>query len=106
LAPFEPGQMEQLALPLARLTGRDAIAVAVEVDVLLHRQVGIEAELLGHVADRALDLLGLLRDVVAAHHPAPGGRPEHAAEHANDGRLAGAVGPSRPKISPRRTEKL
>src|SRR5438128_7637390 len=69
-----------------------AIAVYVEVYVLLHRQVWIEAELLGHVADRALDLFGLLRDVMAAHHPAPGRRPEHAAEHADDGRLAGAVG--------------
>src|SRR5207247_9630329 len=33
LAAFEPGQVEQLALPLARLRGRDAIALAVDVDV-------------------------------------------------------------------------
>ena len=47
---------------------RFAVNVGIEVDVLHHRQVGIETEPLTHVADVFLDLLGLA-DRMPAGHP-------------------------------------
>ena len=34
---------------------------------------------------------GIARDIDAGHEHAPGARPQQAAQHADDGRLAGAV---------------
>jgi hypothetical protein len=47
---------------------------------------------LGHVADVLFDSLGLGADVEADHSPLAAGGREDAAEHAEQGRLAGAVG--------------
>ena len=43
----------------------DAVDARDEIEVLAHRQILIETEALGHVADLALDLVGLGADVVA-----------------------------------------
>ena len=48
-----------------RPSPRHAVDVGVEIDVLHHRQVGVEAEPLAHVADVLLDPLGLADDVEA-----------------------------------------
>src|SRR5262245_3934486 len=91
LAPLEPGEAQELALSIFRLARRNAVRLAVEVDVLTHRQVGVQAEFLRDVADRALHRLRLARDVVAAHEGPPGRRGEDAAQHANDRRLPRSV---------------
>ena len=71
----------------------DAVDAGDEFQVLAHREVLVEAEALGHVADLALDLVGLGADVVAeAGAVAFVGR-EQPAQHADGGGLAGAVGP-------------
>ena len=70
----------------------DAVDAADEFQVLAHREVLVERELLRHVADLALDHVGLRADVVAeAGAGALVGR-EQAAQHADGGGLAGAVG--------------
>ena len=71
----------------------DAVDAGDEFQVLAHREILIEAEALRHVADVALDLVGLGADVVAeAGAVALVGR-EQPAQHADGGGLAGAVGP-------------
>ena len=75
----------------------EGVAVAVldaaeEPDVLIDGQRLVEREALRHVADAALDCLGIARDVDAADDGRAGGRPQQTAQHADGGRLAGAVG--------------
>ena len=64
-----------------------------ELEVLAHRQVLIQAEALRHVADLALDLVGLGADVVAEAGAGAFIRRQQAAQHADGGGLAGAVRP-------------
>ena len=52
---------------------RHAVDVGVEIDVLHHGEVRIEAEALAHVADVFLDRLGLAHDM-AAGDPGVAGR--------------------------------
>src|SRR5215471_20450622 len=63
-----------------------------EIEVLAHREVLVEAEALGHVADAALDLIGLLDDVEPEAGAVPGIRGEQAAQHTDRCGLAAAVG--------------
>ncbi len=48
-------------MALSQLAPRQAVDAAEELEVLLGRQVQVEAELLRHVADGALHLDGLAR---------------------------------------------
>ena len=63
-----------------------------EIEVLLDRQVLVEREPLGHVADLALDTAAAADDVVAEHRPLAGVRRQKPADHADRGGLARAVG--------------
>ena len=62
-----------------------------EIEVLLDRQVVVEAEALRHVPDFALDRLGLLPQVVAEAGPAALVGRQQPAKHADRRRLAAAV---------------
>ena len=84
-----------LSLPL--LLGRNAVDAAVKVDVLLDRQILVKRELLAHVADVGLDLLGLRADVEAGDGAPPRGWLQNAAEHSDRRRLAGPVRSKKPK---------
>ncbi len=64
-----------------------------EFEVLAHREILIQAEALRHVADLALDLVGVAADVVAEAGALAAVRRQQAAQHADGGGLAGAVGP-------------
>jgi hypothetical protein len=66
---------------------------AEEIDVLFHGEVVIERELLRHVADIPADLFRILGHVEARHRAPAGSGRQEAAEHADDGGLAGAVRP-------------
>src|SRR5262249_21785238 len=66
LPAVEAAELYELALPLRRAGRGHAVGVSVEVEVLLHGEVGVEAELLGDVPDRPLDALRIPRDVVPA----------------------------------------
>src|SRR3989344_4708090 len=70
-----------------RHTGRGDV-----LQVLAHRQVAVEAEALGHVAQQRLDLGRLGGDVEAQAGAAPRGQWHEAAHHADGGGLARAVG--------------
>ena len=63
LAAGETEMLDHLARRIDRL--RQAIDARDKLQVLLHRKVLVEAEALRHIADLALDLLGLGADVVA-----------------------------------------
>ena len=90
LAAHEPEPLDRRARLLLGL--REAVDAGDELQVLLDRQVLVEAEALRHVADVALDLVALGQDVVAERRaPAAVGR-EQPAHHAQRGGLAGAVG--------------
>ncbi len=95
-APFERRQVAEGQQPFDLFgtpSSRHAVDVGVEVDVLHHGQIGIEAEALAHVADLFLDRLGLAHRV-PPHDPGfTGGRVHDGGEHAHGGGLAGAVRP-------------
>ena len=75
------------------LGSRHPVEVGVEAEVLLDREVGVEAEALRHVGDAVLDRLGVAGDRDAGEDRVAGGGPQHAGEHAQRRGLAGAVRP-------------
>ena len=72
---------------------RDVVRRRQEFEVLAHRQVLEQRELLRHVADPAAQRLGLPGDAQAQHVDLAGRGREQAAEHANGRGLARAVRP-------------
>ncbi len=111
----QAGGERQALLPAARQRARQLVAAVVqaeplqrrldplvaaveaedprgELQVFLDGQVLVEPELLRHIADVALDFVGLLDDVVAKAGAAAGIRLQQAAQHADAGGLAAAVG--------------
>ena len=90
LAAGEAEMLDHLARCLGRL--RQPVDARDELQVLLHREVLIETEALRHVADLALDLLGLGADVVAQTSAGALVGRQQTAQHADRGGLAGAVG--------------
>jgi hypothetical protein len=71
---------------------RHFIYVGHEIEILKHREVLIEAEFLGHVADLTANLVGLADDIEAETSPASAIGREQAAQHADGGGFAAAVG--------------
>ncbi|OHB78010.1 MAG: hypothetical protein A2W31_17890 [Planctomycetes bacterium RBG_16_64_10] len=76
---------------LAEAGGVEPIDAAIELDVFADRQIGIQAESLRHVADSTFDGFRIGADAVTEHPGMAGRRLEHAAQHADDGRLAAPV---------------
>src|SRR6185436_3963282 len=68
------------------------VNAAEELDVLIDRQQLIQRELLRHVADRALDALGIAAHIDAADKGSAGSRLQQSAQHPDGRRLACAVG--------------
>jgi hypothetical protein len=62
-----------------------------ELQILPHREILIEAEALRHVADLALDLVGVAANVEAEAGPLAGVGRQQAAEHADGRGLAASV---------------
>ena len=77
---------QRLALGL-----RDPEQVGVEVHVLVDREIAVESEALGHVADLILDGVELASHVVACHPGLAFGGIQQAAQQAQRGGLAGAI---------------
>jgi hypothetical protein len=79
-----------------RLASRPEIVEARHKEqILLDRQVLVEREPLGHVADLGLDAAALANDVVAQHRSLARVRGQEPADHADSRRLARAVGPEK-----------
>jgi hypothetical protein len=88
----EVGHLEHAGEALAAHILRHAVEVGVEVEVLLHAQVFVEAEALWHVADAVLHGLRLARDVVTEDVQGSLVDREQPGHHPQQRRLAGAVG--------------
>ena len=88
--PFKPRRsiMSRAAPPRVA----QAVEPRDELQVLAHRKVLIQAEALRHVADLALEPVGVAADVVAEAAPLAAVGRQQAAEHADGGGLAGTVG--------------
>ena len=89
----KPEALDELVDARPRLRARHVVHGGEEREVLVDREVFVQRELLRHVADAALQRLGVARDLVAEHVDLAGGRVQQAAEHADRRRLAGAVRP-------------
>src|SRR5690606_19581085 len=86
------GQSESVERPVDIVAPRrELVEPRDEVEVLPDREVLVEREALRHVADLALDQVGLGPDIVAEHLAAAGIGAEQAADHPDRGRLAGTV---------------
>ena len=80
--------------------------IGIETDILVDRQVFVEAEALRHVAHMRLAALGIRHDIDAVDDdPPPSGRITPASMRMVVV-LPAPSGPTRPKISPRSTVKL
>ncbi len=101
LAPVAGGEIGHLALEVAVQALRqrgDVVPVdaAAQVGEVAQRlapgEVGVQAQLTGQVAAARLDRQRLAAAVPAEDEGAPGRRPDQVQQHADGGRLAGAVG--------------
>ena len=87
----QAAQGQNVIQALAQPGRRQAVDAPVELQILRHREVVVEAELLRHVADPLAHLLGLGADVEPVH---PGGALAHreqSGERLDDGRLPAPV---------------
>jgi len=87
----------EVALRSVRRFAVETVDPPVKLEVFADAQVAVQAELLRHVADAAFDGLRLGNDVVTEDRGRPFRRPQHAAKHADDRRLAAAVGAEQSK---------
>ena len=95
------GEAEVEGLPRLSLRASDPEDVHEKIDVLLDRQVLIEAETLGHVADEGLDLRLFGHDIQTADpDPARGGF-EHRCRHPEQGGFSRPVGADEAEDRPR-----
>ena len=89
---LEAGELEHPALARLADLARHLVDAREKVEVLVDREVVVERELLGHVAELLADVLGAqLTDLARQAHLARA-RFQQAAEHLDGGRLARAVG--------------
>ena len=93
------------ASPTRALAVGHAVDARDEVEVLLDREVLVEAEALRHVADAALDLGARVAQIEAEAGPAALVRRQQPAEHADGRRLAAAVRTEEAEMRPRGTAR-
>ena len=67
----EVGKLDHLFDPLAALSGGEAVRPGEEVEILKHRHRLVGAERIGHPADEAADLAGVLDDIEVVDDDAP-----------------------------------
>ena len=92
LVPSQARHLQDVLAPLAQPPPGDPVGAPVEVQVLPHRQVAVEAEVLGHVADATADPLRLTHDVEAEHRGVSRRGAQEAQQHADGGGLPRPVG--------------
>src|SRR6202790_5505878 len=89
-APAKPEPLDHVARGAARVA--HAIEPRDEFQVFAHRQILVQRKALRHVADLALDLVGVAADVVAETPALAAVGRQQPAQHADGGGLAGTVG--------------
>ncbi len=95
-----PAAVSNSRARVSRSRSRHAEQVAVERDVLVDREIFVEAESLGHVADVMLRALRVARDVEAGHFALPESGERTPASMRIVVVLPAPSGPTKPKISP------
>src|SRR5512133_1937358 len=103
LAAPEGGEVAEGQEPLEAFAPaglRDFIEIGVEIDVLLHCEIRIQTEALGHVADAVLDRVGILDRVQPIHPGLARTGLEDPGQQAHGGGLARAVRPDEPEDLP------
>ncbi|MNT37210.1 hypothetical protein D3C72_1733370 [compost metagenome] len=88
----QPVALQQFLDALARCAAVQVLDGGEEFQVFVHRQVLVEGELLRHVADAPLQGFGVVGDLAAEHFDLAGAGQQQAAEHADGGGLAAAIG--------------
>src|SRR5665811_1570079 len=81
--PSASDHLQYVALARRAFLARHAVDPCEKIDVLLHREIVVERELLRHVPDGAADLFRLPRHVEPVHRGAPRGRRKQPAQHAD-----------------------
>ncbi len=87
-----PGHPQHVCFAFGAARFGDTVDAAEEVDVLFHREVVVERELLRHVTDVLFDGFRLRHHIQAAHGCAAGSGQQQPAQHADGGGFARAVG--------------
>src|ERR1041385_3178319 len=101
----EPVGRELRPDPPPPLLAHDPVDPGVELEVLQHGEVVVEAVALGHVSDPAADPLGLVHHVHPDHVRAARGRRDEPGEHPDGGGLAAPVGAEEAEdLAPRHLE--
>ena len=93
----QPGELEQPLDALLPLLAPHLENVGEKGQVLQHRQVAVERELLRHVADALFDLLRLLLGIEPRHVSAAFSGVHDRAQHADRRRLARPIRPQQAK---------
>lgn len=88
----EAVELNDFAHTLPQAFGREAVDAAVEGEIFGDGEVGVEAEILGHVADVFADALGIVADVDALNRCVAATERKKPGEHLDDGSFAAAVG--------------
>ena len=96
----ESYQVEEFPSAPQGVGRRELAQAGREIQVLPHRQVVVERELLRHVADFSFYALAAVGEIQAAHRRGTRGGQQQAAEHPDGGGLAGAVGPEKTEDLP------
>jgi hypothetical protein len=96
LEPLEVGEGEQTREALLALRPGDAAEIGVEVEILAHRQVLVEAEALRHVGGERVNRRRFSDRAEAAHGDRALVRQQQPADKAKERRFPGAVGPDEP----------
>ena len=99
-----PSSAIACSMPLASRAPGHAGDAAVEVEVLICRERAVDRDRLRDVADAGAHREAVVADVESGHERAPGGRRQKRGEHADRGRLAGAVR-ARAGRTPRRARR-
>ncbi len=105
---FLPGKsahLHHLTEALVYFPLRNAIDPRIEGEILPYRQIRIEGEALGHVADFIPDPLRLRSHISTPYQGPTGSRRKDAAEHPDGGRLACPIGAQEAKDLPGRDDK-
>src|SRR5262245_36736831 len=92
LAAAETGHVEHELATRVKTVAAEAVEPAEEGDVLVDRQLLVEREPLGHVADTPLDALGIASDVEPPDDRCPARRLEQSTQHPDGRRLPRTVG--------------
>ena len=88
---LEVRHLDSPLFSLGLLLSRYPVDTAVEINVLLNRQVFVKAEFLAHIADMSFDLFGLGSNVVPSHGAFTPRRRQNAAQHPYRSGLARSV---------------